>query len=125
MDELSGQGDLQALFEARRRIVAAFEDIAAGTEALVTLAQVPAPAPTIDPEEVKRLRVELEEERIANAQLEERVRVLNGRLRSGTGDEALAAAQSRVAELEALLAARAAEVDAVLARLVPLLEEAQ
>lgn len=120
MDDLSGQGDLQALFEARRRIVTAFEDIAAGTEALASLA-LARDDEAVDPAEVARLREALEEERTANAQLEERLRSLRGR---GAEAEELAAARERLAAVEAEEAARAAEIDAVLSELIPLLEEA-
>ena len=127
MDDLSGQGDLQALFEARRRIVAAFEDIAAGTEALASLA-LARDEDAVDPAEVARLRDALEEERAANAQLEERVRSLRGRGEEAAEVEALgselAAARDRLAAVEAHDAARTAEIDAVLSELIPLLEEA-
>lgn len=123
MDDMSGQGDLQALYEVRRRIVAAFEDIAAGTEALASYALSREDA--VDPAEVSRLREALNEERTANAQLEERLRAL--RERGGSADvlEAeLATARTRVVELESAEAAREAEMDAVLSELIPLLEEA-
>ena len=122
MDELSGQGDLQGLFEARRRIVAAFEDIAAGTEALASLVVEQAEAPS-DPAEVARLREALDEERAANAQLEERVRALRER-GGGDAEAALAEAQNRMVSLESTEAAREAEIEAVLRELIPLLEEA-
>lgn len=120
MDELSGQGNLQGLFEARRRIVAAFEDIAAGTEALASqvVAQAEAPA---DLAELARLREALEEERTANSQLEERVRALRER---GDPDGTLEEAQNRMVALESAEAARTAEIEAVLRELIPLLEEA-
>lgn len=124
MDDLSGHGDLQALFEARRRIVAAFEDIAEGTEALASYALARDEEP-VDPAEVARLREALDEERTANAQLEERIRAL--RERGGSVDAVeseLAAARDRLAALAATEAARAAEMDAVLSELIPLLEEA-
>lgn len=122
MDELSGQGDLQGLFEARRRIVAAFEDIAAGTEALASLVVAQAEAPA-DPAEIARLRGALGEERAANAQLEERVRALRERS-GGEAGAALAEAQNRMVALESADAAREAEIEAVLRELIPLLEEA-
>jgi hypothetical protein len=122
MDDVSGQGDLHALFEARRRIVAAFEDIAAGTEALASYALAREEA--VDPAEVARLLEALDEERTANAQLEERVRALRERGGSLDAVEAeLGAVRGRLAELEASEAARAAEIDAVLSELIPLLEE--
>ena len=140
MIDPSAQGDLQAFFDARRRIIASFEDIATGTEALVSLAygklddSAPTDSPPVDsgderaePEEVARLRALLDEERMANAQLEERVRALRERQDAeGPTDPGaeLDAAQARVAELESAQAARQAELDAVLAELIPLLEEA-
>ncbi len=124
MDDLTGQGDLRDLFEARRRIVAAFEDIAAGTEALASYALARDEA-QVDLAEVTRLREALEEERTANAQLEERVRALRERGGSAEAVESeLAAARGRLAELESREGARAAEIDAVLSELIPLLEEA-
>lgn len=124
MDDLSGHGELQALVEARRRIVAAFEDIAAGTEALASYALARDEDP-VDPAEVARLREALDEERTVSAQLEERVRALRERGSALDAVEAeLAAVRSRLAEVEAAEAARAAEMDAVLSELIPLLEEA-
>ena len=80
-----------------------------------------------DPAEVARLRAALEEERIANAQLEERVRVLHAR-----GEGRAEAAEAEVARLREPGSPRsrpprrpgAAELEAVLAELIPLLEEA-
>jgi len=120
MDEMSGQGDLQALFEARRRIVAAFEDIAAGTEALASYA-LSRDEEVVDPLEVARLREALQEERVVNAQLEERVRSLR---QKGEGAGEIAETRERLAAAEADAEARAAEIEAVLLELIPLLEEA-
>lgn len=132
MDEQSGQADLQALFEMRRRTVAAFEDIATGVEALASHLVDRAEAETegsgsaADPDEVRRLREALEEERTANAQLEERVRALHarGEGRAEAAEAALAQERERAAAAERAEASRAAELDAVLAELIPLLEEA-
>jgi septal ring factor EnvC (AmiA/AmiB activator) len=117
MDMAVGAGDLGDLLEARRRIIAAFEEIAAGAEALASRAA--------EAEDVERLRADLEKERAVNAQLQEQVRVLRDR---GTGNEAL---EAQIAELRAeisnLTAARNAqrvELDAILAQLIPLIEEA-
>lgn len=56
--------------EHQSRIVAALDRIRHGVERL----DRPAPEPEIDPAEVAQLREALEDERLANAQLEERVR---------------------------------------------------
>ena len=116
MDMSVPAGDLGDLMEARRRIVAAFEGIAAGAEALAACAA--------DAEELDRLRAELEEERAVNAQLQERVRSLRDR---DTGRAALESEIERLrTELSGLQAQREAErseLDAVLAELIPLVEE--
>ena len=118
MDMSVGAGDLGDLLEARRRIVAAFEGIAAGAEALAARAA--------EADELDRLRAELEEERVVNAQLEERIRALRDR---DTGRAALEGEVSRLsAELASLRAEREAhrgELDAVLAELIPLVEGAR
>lgn len=130
MIDPSAQGDLQAFYDARRRIIASFEDIATGTEALVTLAysrDAEANEDRADPEEVARLQALLDEERVANAQLEERVRALRERQTAEGPAHAsteMEAARARIAELESAEAVRLAELDAVLAELIPLLEEA-
>ena len=111
-------GDLGDLMEARRRIVAAFEGIAAGAEALAACAA--------EAEELDRLRADLEEERVVNAQLQERIRSLRDR---DTGRAALEGEIARLqGELNALRAAREAEkgeLDAILLELIPLVEEAR
>ncbi|KMK67406.1 hypothetical protein [Puniceibacterium sp. IMCC21224] len=65
--------------ELERRITAALDRIAYGVETLDP-APVPTPepevAPQADPEEMAALRDALQEERLANAQLEERVRAI-------------------------------------------------
>lgn len=87
---------MNEIAELERRIAYAMERIAKGVEALDRVAapvtpdpvmevSAPAPAPAPAPEpvdnsaEIAALRAELEEERLANAQLEERVRVLKRR----------------------------------------------
>lgn len=132
MDDQIGQGDLEDILEARRRIVAAFEGIAADSEAL---AQHLAEAP--DPAELDRLRAAIEEERVVNAQLSERNRVLHeraGHERAGASaadgrvadlEQGLARAREEVAGHEARRAAERAEMDEVLAELIPLIEEAR
>ncbi|MFZ5961570.1 hypothetical protein ACOXXX_01335 [Thalassococcus sp. BH17M4-6] len=68
--------------ELERRITAALDRIAQGVEALETppaaAVEEPAPVevPQADPEELARLREALEDERLANAQLEERVKAI-------------------------------------------------
>jgi chromosome segregation ATPase len=118
MDMAVVAGDLGDLLEARRRIVAAFEGIAAGAEALAARAA--------EADELDRLRAELEEERTVNAQLQERIRALRDR---ETGRTTLEEEVSRLrSELAALMAARdsqRAELDAILAELIPLVEEAR
>lgn len=68
--------------ELQARITAALDRIAAGLEARPTRAQA---------EEIAALKAQIEEERLANAQLQERVRVLH---------ERLAARESVLARLE-------------------------
>ncbi len=66
--------------ELQHRITIALDRVAQGVARLEERASQPAqeaPAPEIDPEEVARLREALEEEKLANAQLEERVRKLH------------------------------------------------
>lgn len=72
--------------ELETRISAAFARIGAGTEAIVSRAEAIAgapppepPQPGIDPDEFAALQSQLEDERLANAQLEERVRALRTR----------------------------------------------
>lgn len=128
MEEPGGQDDRQAFHDAHKRIVAAFEGIASGAEALA-LRATHAP----DPSELARLRTEVEDERVANAQLAERVRALRGRGGEGEAQDdrvaalesSLAQAQEEIAGLEALRAADRAEMDAVLAELMPIIEDAR
>jgi chromosome segregation ATPase len=117
MDAAHASGDLGDLLEARRRILAAFERIASGAENLS--------AQALRASEIDRLRAELEEERIVNAQLQERVRALRERDtgRAALEDE-LARARARIAELEAAREAEHQEIDSVLSELIPIVEEA-
>jgi predicted RNase H-like nuclease (RuvC/YqgF family) len=62
--------------EFERRISAALDRLARGVESLGAEGAGGAPEGGADAEEVTRLRAELEEERLANAQLEERVRAI-------------------------------------------------
>jgi hypothetical protein len=117
MDD-SSLGDLGDLLEARRRIVAAFEGIAAGAEALAARAA--------EASEIDRLRAEIEEERVVNAQLQERVRALREREAGRAAlEEELARARAEIAELRAARDAQRGEIDAVLSELIPLVEEAR
>jgi small-conductance mechanosensitive channel len=128
MDERGGQDDLQEIQDARDRIIAAFETIAAGAETLALRA-----SQAIDPAELARLHEEIDEERMANAQLAERIRILHEReaaQRAPAGrvtelEGSLAEAQEQIADLTARRAAERAEVEAVLAELMPLIEEAR
>ncbi|EYD76243.1 hypothetical protein Rumeso_02167 [Rubellimicrobium mesophilum DSM 19309] len=116
MDD-AGLGDLGDILEARRRIVAAFEGIASGAEALAAVAAQAA--------ELDRLRGELEDERLANAQLEERVRALREREGSrATLEVELSRLRAELADLKASREAERGEIDAVLSELIPLVEEA-
>lgn len=64
--------------ELERRIAAALERIGAGVQSLSAEPETP----PVDEDEITRLREALDIEKEANAQLEERVRVLKGRLES-------------------------------------------
>ena len=77
--------------------------------------------------EVARLHAALDEERTANAQLQERVRALRERAEARVAEleASLLEARGAVAALEAERDARTAEVDAVLAELIPIVEEAR
>lgn len=124
MDDMGGHGDLQGFLDARDRIVAAFGRIAGGAAALAAQASE---APRALEAEVARLHAALDEERTANAQLQERVRALRQRAESRVAEleASLLEARGAVAALEAERDARAAEVDAVLAELIPIVEEAR
>lgn len=62
--------------ELERRITAAMDRIGQGVEALASAAPAAPAEPQVDPEEVDKLKTALEEERLANAQLEERVKAI-------------------------------------------------
>lgn len=118
MDMSVGAGDLGDLMEVRRRIVAAFEGIAAGAEALAARAA--------EADELDRLRLEIAEERMVNAQLQERIRALREREGSRPAlEEELQRLRAELAELRARREAERRELDAVLAELIPLVEEAR
>lgn len=66
--------------ELQARITAALDRIAQGLETR--------PAAAADPEEASKLREQLEEERLANAQLQERIRALHAKLEAAEGAQA-------------------------------------
>ncbi len=116
---------MQDIAELERRITAALERITRGVDTLGAAASEAA-APAEDSAEITRLTEALDEERMANAQLNERLRVIRDR-----EAEARAGLEAKIAqltaELEALHASRAeavAEMDDILTALTPLIEEA-
>ncbi|WP_297542655.1 hypothetical protein [Roseovarius sp.] len=70
--------------ELQARITAALDRIAQGLEGR----PVAAPEAVGDPEEVTRLRGQLEEEQLANAQLQERIKALHAKLDAVEGAQA-------------------------------------
>lgn len=118
MGSVAASGDLGDLLEARRRIVAAFEGIAAGAEALAAHAE--------RAEALDRVQAELEEERKVTAQLEARIHALRER-EGGRGalEAELARLRAEVASLREQAEAKRHELDAVLSELIPLVEEAR
>lgn len=70
--------DMQDVGELERRISAALERIGRGLDALAAPQEEPE-APPVDTAELDALRVQLQEERFANAQLLERLRALKER----------------------------------------------
>lgn len=106
--------------ELESRLTAALEKIGAGLDAMSAAAEArgraaaeaearPAPEPAApdveaDPEELERLRTELDEERLANAQLEARVKALKERLEAhDAGDTAPAGGAEQLPEALARL----------------------
>ncbi len=82
------------LEELQRRLTAALDRVARVAEELAP----PAPAaPDIDPEEVAALKQALDEERQANAQLEERVKALRERQAGAAAEAEKALADQRAA----------------------------
>lgn len=79
--------------ELEQRLAAALERISTGAEALNAQAAPPTDSPddgAADSAELEKLRQALDEEKTANAQLEERVRVIHGKLEgqvAGMDDE--------------------------------------
>ncbi len=99
------------IVDLERRIAAALERIGHGVEALKSAAQdqaraEPAPPPAAAEGEAEALRAQLEDERMVNAQLTERVRVLNERLEGGTREleETVAALRTQASASEKNLA---------------------
>lgn len=73
-----GQG-MDEIAELERRITAALERITRGVEKLGQVPVAPVQVKPVDADELARLREELDEERMANAQLNERLKVLRTR----------------------------------------------
>lgn len=101
------------IVDLERRIAAALERIGQGIEALksdarsqAALADAAEAAPAQDEQDVEALRVELDEERTANAQLAERVRVLKDKQESGAKEreETIAGLREQAAATEKNLA---------------------
>ncbi|MGH1369264.1 MAG: hypothetical protein ACRBCL_11675 [Maritimibacter sp.] len=86
---------MSEISELQTRLAAALDRIGAGVEGLAK----PVAAPPVDTTEVDQLKQQLEEERTANAQLEERVRAIKN-----TQDETLEKLQSEVERLRGMLA---------------------
>jgi predicted nucleic acid-binding Zn-ribbon protein len=127
MHGTEGNEDAMArLRAARERVSAALSAIAVGTEALASRA---AQAP--DPAELDRLRAELDEERTANAQLQERIRALRERGAGGDDSQSrqleqeLAQARDEIARLRAAAEREREEIESVLRELAPIVEEAR
>lgn len=118
---------MQDIAELERRISAALARIDRGLDGLTAPATAPDPAAEAAVQaEMTRLSEALEEERMANAQLNERLRVVKAR-----EIEARAAIEAKLAEVTAELAAlrlaraeESAEVAAIIAALNPIVEEA-
>lgn len=118
---------MQQISELERRITAALERIGRGVEGLT--AANAAPSAMLPESEFAKLNDVLEEERMANAQLNERLRVHRDRevALANQVTDLTAQLASCTAELAALQAARseeAAELADILAALNPLIEEA-
>ena len=130
---------MQNIAELERRITAAMERISKGVDAK-TAAETAALGNTALQDEIARLTEALDEERMANAQLNERVRVLHDKGAETGGEDltaqiaaqaaeiaelrrVLAGAGDEIAALRAARAAEAAEVAAIAAALEPLVAE--
>jgi chromosome segregation ATPase len=115
---------MQDIAELERRISAALARIDRGIEGLAAPAD---PGPDAGAEaEIARLSEALDEERMANVQLAERLRVVKSReVEARAALEAkLAEVTAELANLRAARAEEAAEVAAIIAALAPIVEEA-
>lgn len=90
---------MQDIVELERRIAAALDRIGRGIEGLAPVMPPPPPpvaAPSADPAEIARLQEALAEERMVNAQLNERLRVLKDRPAASAASGALAGRVERM-----------------------------
>ena len=94
---------MQQIAELERRITAALERIGRGVDGL---AAAPSPILGIDPEDVARLNEALDEDRMANAQLSERLRAVRDKEAEGR-----AALNARIADLTRQDEERGAELN--------------
>lgn len=118
---------MQDIAELERRISAALARIDRGIEGLAAPAAAADPGPNAGAEaEIARLSEALDEERMANVQLAERLRVVKSReVEARAALEAkLAEVTAELANLRAARAEEAAEVAAIIAALAPIVEEA-
>jgi septal ring factor EnvC (AmiA/AmiB activator) len=139
---------MQDIVELERRLTAALGRIDAGIARLTVETADEGQAGPADAGEIARLTEALDEERMANAQLNERLRVLKAREDADAGEShaeteelkaqlagqadeiatlrrVLAEAGKEIASLRAARAAEAAELAEVVAALDPLVEEAE
>lgn len=128
---------MQDIAELERRITAALERIGRGVETLAAAAPVvaaPGEATAMLPEsDFAALNEQLDEERMLNAQLSERLRVVHQKddadkqrltLQVESLTEQLAAQAEELAALRAARASEADELAEIVAALNPLIEEA-
>lgn len=104
---------MQDIAELERRITAAMERISRGLAARAEAAVAAAPDMAEAEAEIARLTEALDEERMANAQLTERLRVLHDRLEAASAEAAGKAQAAPADEVEALrlkVAAQEAEM---------------
>lgn len=98
---------MQQIAELERRITAALERIGRGVDGLsAPVSLVASPTAGIDPEEVARLNEALDEERMANAQLSERLRAVRDKEAASA-----AALHARIADLTRQDEERGAELN--------------